>query len=230
MNINLKLQLPLKSSSDPLVKKVIKTSSQLFLAPLYALESDVVTSFNELHDKHLPSLRMFLFNNSLTVFRLTKFLDSKNVMSKEDIFLLRRDLVICMTTHDLSKTVSKDLASQLSRSKRLGDFSVSTSTKGDSGVILRLMTDSKGCIDEIKDLIKDLELSSMLPATFVKGRYNPKTKESNRLWWHSDLPGNLVDGFASKKYWENGSRYKAGGFNVKGYTTNYSSLSSYFKD
>lgn len=231
MNIDLKIQLPLVSISDPTLKQLLKTSAQLFLSPLYALESDVVSSFKELDDKHLPSLRKHLFNHSLSVYRLTKFIEPSGIMSKEDLFLLRRDLVICLATHDLAKSVANDLGTNLSRSKRLGDFSVATTTKGDSGIILRLLNDSQGCIDELKDLIKDLELSSILPACFVKGRYNPKTKQSNRLWWHTELPFAVTDGYASSKYNSKGSKYKAGSFNIKDYSSDYNStLFSFYRN
>ena len=222
MNIELSLKIPLVNILDSSIKKILKISTQLLLSPFYAVESDILSSFNAVDDKHLPSLRKSLFNHSLSVYRLTKFLELNGMLSSEDLFLLRRDFVICLATHDLSKSVLKDLGTNLSRSKRLGDFSVATTSKGDSGIILRILNDSQNCIDEMKDLIKDLELSSILPATFVKGRYNPRTKQSSRLWWHTELPFNVSDGYASSKFKSNGSKYKAGSFNIKDYKSNYS--------
>ena len=144
--------------------------------------------------------------------------------------MLRRDFVICIVTNEIAKQMNKDLAATLSRSKSLGDFSVSTSTKGDHSVLLQIIKDSNACVEEMKQAISDLEQTSILPTSFVKGRYNPRTVKSSRLWWHSELPVNVVDGYASKKYYINDRGYKSGNFNLDFYSK-YSgmSVSDYYK-
>lgn len=231
MNIDFKLKLPLISIEDPTKKNSINIYSHLMLKPLYALESDVISSFSNLEDKDLPWVRKLLFNSSLTVYRLTKPLEGLSIISKEDLFLLRRDFVICIVTNEIAKQSNKDLAASISRAKTLGDFSVSTSKKGDSAVLLQIIKDSSDCIDEMKDLINDLEQSTILPRSFVKGRYNPRTRVTGRLWWHSELSERVVDGFASKKYYKNNTGYKAGTFNLDYYSkySNYS-LVEYYRE
>lgn len=224
MNIDFKLKLPLINKEDETDKTTLLVSAQLMLNPLYALESDVISPFTNIQDEHFPWIRQLLFNASLRVLRLTKTIEKLPVMSSEDLFLLRRDFVICIVTNDMAKQMNKDLASQISRSKSLGDFSVSTSKRGDSAVLLQIIKDSSDCMEEMQLTINDLEQSMVLPSSFVKGRYNPKTHKPARLWWHSELPGTIVDGFASKKYYRYGVGYKAGSFNLDHYSK-YSHIS-----
>lgn len=217
MNINLKLKLPLVSSTNPVDKKIILVSAQLLLNPIYALEEDVITPFTTLKEEQLPWVRKLLFDSSITVYRETKVIEKLGLMSKGELFSLRRDYVICMVTNQMAKQLYKDALNTISRSKSLGDFSVSTSTKADSTAISKIISDSNTCIDDMKKLIEDIEASSLLPATFVKGRSNVSTRKSARLWWHSDLPFDLVDAYASKRYWFNGNGYKASTFNMDEY-------------
>jgi len=217
MNIDFKLKLPI-INEETSESNFLTVSAQLMLKPLYALESDVISPFEDLDENSFPWIRKLLFNASLTVYRLTNFLEGTTIISEQDLFLLRRDFVICIVTNEMSKQLNKDLAASLSRSKTLGDFSVSTSKKGDSSVLLQLIKDSSDCIAEMKQTIEDLQQSSIIPATFVKGQYNPKTKLIGRLWWHTELPVDIKDGFASKKYHYNGDSYKAGTFNIREYS------------
>ena len=225
MNIDFKLKLPLIKIEEPTEKLTLLVYAQVLLQPLYALESDVISPFTDLKDSHFPWIRKLLFNNSLTVYRLTHFLEKTKLISTEDLFLLRRDFVICLVTNDMAKQMNKDLASQISRAKSLGDFSVSTSKKGDSSVLLQILSDSSNCISEMKSLIIDLEQSTVVPVSFVKGRYNPRTQKKGRLWWHSGLPERIKDGYGNEKYYLNGIGYKAGSFNLDTYSK-YSNLSS----
>lgn len=229
MNIDFKLKLPLVNKEDASITTTLLISTQLLLSPLYALESDVISPFTNIEDDQFPWIRKLLFNSSLTVYRLTKSLENISVISKEDLFLLRRDFVICMVTNDIAKQMNKDLAASISRSKSLGDFSVSVSNKGDNTVLLQIIRDSSACIEEMKQTINDIEQSTILPKSFVKGRYNPRSSQSNRLWWHTELPTTLVDGYASKKYFINDRGYKAGSFNTDSYKKYASmSLSDYY--
>lgn len=217
MNIDFKLKLPLVNKENREDKTTLLVSSHLFLTPFYALESDVITPFSNVEEDHLPWIRKLIFNSSLTVYRLTKSLEKTSIINSEDLFLLRRDFVICMVTNEMAKQFNKDLAASASRSKSLGDFSVSVSTKGDSSVILQILRDSTSCIAEMKSLIEELTQSLIIPKSFVKGRYNAKTQISGRLWWHDQLGTSLIDGYGSSKYLYNGEKYKAGSFNTDKY-------------
>lgn len=218
MNINLKIKLPLVSETNPTDKKTLLVTTQLFLTPFYAVEEDVIGPFTSLKDEQLPWVRKLLFNASLTGLRLTRTIEKLNLLSSVDLFSLRRDLVICMVTNEMAKQLYKDSLNSISRAKTLGDFSVSTSTKGDSLALGKILSDSSNCVDEIKELISNIEQSGILPSTFVKGQYNPKTRHSARLWWNTDLPIKLVDGYANKKYWYNGNGYKTSDFNLDAYS------------
>lgn len=224
MNIDFKLKLPLVNKEDNNDTITLTVSSQLLLSPLYALEEDVISPFSNIEDSKFPWIRKLLFNASITVYRLTKFLEKISIISQEDLFLLRRDFVICIVTNEIAKQMNKDFAASSSRSKSLGDFSVSVANKGDNTILLQIIRDSSNCIEEMKHTINGLEQTSVLPKSFIKGRYNPKTSKSNRLWWHSELGTNLIDGYASKKYYLNDKGYKAGGFNLD-YYSKYSRMS-----
>ena len=215
MNVDLKIKIPLINSEGD--KQVVLLNTQLFLTPFYCIEADVLSPFSSLKNEQLPWVRQLIFNASLTVYRLTKLIEKLNILPIDDLYLIRRDFTICLVTNDMAKQLNKDAVNQQSRSKSLGDFSVSTTVKGDTTALSKIFSDSNQCIGEMKNLIADLELSRVLPATFVKGRYNPNTVESNRLWWNSDLPLTAVDGFASKKFRFNGSKYKAGTLNLDHY-------------
>lgn len=218
MNVNLKFKLPLVSTTNPLEKKLVLVTTQLLLNPIYALEEDVITPFTTLKEDQLPWVRKLLFDSSITVFRLTKTVEKLNIMSREDLFSLRRDFVICMVTNEMAKQLYKDALSSISRSKSLGDFSVSTATKNDSVAISRIISDSSTCVSDMKSLVEAMELSGITPSTFTKGSSNPSTRKSARLWWHSDLPYKVTDGYASNRYWYNNNGYKASTFNLDAYS------------
>lgn len=211
MNINLKLKLPIINNTT-LESRYLVIESTLLLNPLYALEEDILSPFDNIQDKDIPWIRKVLFNSSLTVLRLTKRLETLGLMSKDDLVLLRRDFTICLATNEVAKQVNKNNVSSASRSKTLGDFSVSTTNKSDSTFLLKIAADTDLCIAEMKKLIEDIIQSGMLPSTFVKGSLNVSTRASGRLWWLSELP-RIDDGYASQKYLFNGDLYKAASFN-----------------
>lgn len=220
MNINLKLSIPIVD--DLGVEKNIKIDSSLFLTPFYAVEEDIVPSFPNLDEKDLPILRKVIFNASLTVNRLTEKVEKLKLLTPKALFALRRDYVICLSTNEIAKRVNADLVKAKSKSKTLGDFTVSTSQTNDTTIVSKIFSDSKQCIYEIEKLIDEAEQDLILPVDFVKGRYNTSNIQANdRLWWLKDLDdgSRVVDGYASNKYWYNGNRYKSA-------TMNRSSLAS----
>lgn len=230
MNINLKLKLPIVSNTNPLDAKLLLVSTHILLNPLYALEEDIITPFTDIEDSMLPYIRQALFNASITTFRLTSTIDSLQLLSPDELFSLRRDLTICIATNEVAKQLSKDLVASISRSKTLGDFSVSTSKKGDGSIIRQILEDSLNCVAEIKALIESIEQKQILPSTFVKGRLNASSRTSSRLWWTSEIPLKIVDGYASKKFYYNGHMYKASTFNLDSYLRySGSNLADYYR-
>lgn len=210
MNVNLKIKLPLVSIDNPLDKKIYSIDSYLLLNPFYALEEDVLNPFTEIEQKDISWVRKVLFNSSITVYRLTKILEDLNYLNPEELALLRRDFTICLSVNEVGKQLYKDISAQISRSKTLGDFSVSTTKRNDLGLINKALSDSNNCIEEMKKLIEDIKESNITPSSFVKGKTNERTLSSDRLWWLADLDDKVVDGFASRKYLYKGRKYKAG--------------------
>lgn len=216
MNINLKLMIPIVNSDGD--EKSIKIDSSLFLTPFYAVEEDVVPLFPDFKEENLGILRNMLFNASLTVNRLTEKVDTLNLLSKKELFSLRRDYVICMVTNEMAKRLNSDNVKSQSKSKTLGDFTVSVSETSDSTVLSRIFADSRQCIRELEKLLDAIEYDRILPVDFVKGRYNINNVQANdRLWWLKDLDNGraVIDGYASNKFWYNGNRYKSASMNRK---------------
>lgn len=217
MNINLKLKLPLVNATDPTDKKVLNLDTQLMLTPFYVLEGEVITPFTDIKEDQLPWVRQLIFTNSLRAYRETKKIADLKFLPEDEIFLLRHDYTLCLTTLEVAKQTDKDLAQNLSRSKALGDFSVSTSKKGDNTVISKLLEDASNCVATMQEEIKSIIEASIVPREICKGKYNSNTRKPQRLWWTSELPLSIVDGYADKKYFYNGKGYKASTFNLDGY-------------
>ena len=212
MNVNLKLKLPAINNTTQEQRSLL-VEAALLLNPLYALEEDILGPFDTVKEEDLPWIRKVLFNASLTVYRLTKRLEELKFIKPDDLILLRRDFTICLATNEIAKQMNKNNIASMSRAKTLGDFSVSTTNKGDPTFLLKIAADTDLCIEEMKRLIDDIIQSNILPSTFVKGSLNPSTRESGRLWWLSELPIKIYDGYASEKYLFNGNLYKAASFN-----------------
>ena len=212
MNVNLKLKLPIINNSTQEERSLVVESS-LLLNPLYALEEDILGPFDEVKEEDLPWIRKVLFNSSLTVYRLTKKLEELKLIKSDDLILLRRDFTICLASNEIAKQMNKNNIASMSRAKSLGDFSVSTTNKNDPTFLLKIASDTALCIEEMKKLINDILQSNILPSVFVKGSMNPSTRESGRLWWLSELPIKIYDGYASQKYLFNGNLYKAASYN-----------------
>lgn len=214
MNINLKLGIPIINESGD--SSYVKVESSLMLSPFYATEEDIVPTFPNIKEEDLPHLRKLLFNASITVDRLTNKISTLKLLSDFQLFSLKRDYVICLTTNEFAKRSNVDAVKAKSQSKSLGDFSVSVSQTSDLTVISKIFSDSKDCIESIEALIQETEDAHVLPSEFVKGRYNPNNKHNyGRLWWLTDLDSGtrVTDGYASHKYLYNGNLYKSATLN-----------------
>ena len=212
MNVSLRLKLPVINNTTQEPRSLL-VEATLLLNPLYALEEDILNPFDDIEEKEFPWIRKVLFNSSLTVYRLTKKLEEFKFIKEDDLILLRRDFTICLATNEIAKQMNKNNIASASRAKTLGDFSVATTNKNDPAFLLKIVSDSDACISEMKRLIEEITQSNILPSTFVKGALNPSTREYGRLWWLSDLPVKVYDGYASEKYLFNGNLYKAASFN-----------------
>lgn len=217
MNIHLSLDLPLINSKGDI--KNYKTSGDLFLTPYYAIEEDVLPLFDlDVSSDKLPVIRSLLFNNSIKVYNLTTRLETIKLFSDKELFMLRRDYTICLTTNDLAKKYLAEASKEVNKKKSLGDFSVSIGVKNDvAGLYKKVFEDSSSCIADIMAMIAEAEADLIMPSLFVSGQYNPNNIQANdRLWWLKDLTrDNIVDGYASNKFWYNGNAYKSGTLNIK---------------
>lgn len=228
MNINLKLTVPVINEDG--LEKELKIDSNLFLTPYYATEEDIIPTFPMFLEGDLPVLRKIIFNASLTVNRLTDKIEQWGLLKEKELFALRRDYVICLATNELVKRLNSENVKAKSQSKTLGDFTVSTSQTNDTTVISKIFTDSSKCVKDIEKLLEEAEQDRILPVDFVKGRYNAANIQANdRLWWLKDLDGGsrVIDGYASNKFWYNGSQYKTATLNRKTNTEGMSLLDYY---
>ena len=228
MNINLKLTVPVINEDG--LEKELKIDSNLFLTPYYATEEDIIPTFPMFLEEDLPVLRKIIFNASLTVNRLTDKIEQWGLLKEKELFALRRDYVICLATNEFAKRLNSENVKAKSQSKTLGDFTVSTSQTNDTTVLSKIFTDSSKCVMDIEKLLKEAEQDRILPVDFVKGRYNAANIQANdRLWWLKDLDGGsrVIDGYASNKFWYNGSQYKTATLNRKTNTEGMSLLDYY---
>lgn len=211
MNVELNLTIPLLNNLTN-----IKVTTQLLLHPFYCTEEDVVNPFEEFEDNKSVFVRQIIFNNSIKVLTETKKLEMFNILAEEDLFALRREYTICLSTYEMTKKMKIDYIGTISRSKKLGDFEVATSKKTEGAVLDRLLADTKDCVQYFINFIKELESEKILPQYFAKASKNiTSTYTGSRLWWLSGMTPNLTDAFASSKVLYNSKQYKVGNFNVR---------------
>lgn len=212
MNVELNLTIPLLNNLTN-----IKVTTQLLLYPFYCTEEDVANPFEEFEDNKSVFVRQIIFNNSIKVLTETKKLEMFNILAEEDLFALRREYTICLSTYEMTKKMKIDYIGTISRSKKLGDFEVSTSKKTEGAVLDRLLADTKDCVQYFINFIKELESEKILPQYFAKASKNiTSTYPGSRLWWLSGMTPNLTDAFASSKVLYNSKQYKVGNFNARG--------------
>ena len=207
MNIDLKLEIPVGTS-------VVKVKLTPLLYPFYCTEYDVIDNSEDL-SVNINSIRKIIHNNSITVLNETKKLEELKILSEEDLFILRRDYTRCLSLYDYIKSSTANYVVSSSRSKNLGNFSVSTSQKMSTDSLKLSLEDNQNCIKKFKELIYELT-DSLLPvaATFEKGSKNLTSHTSNRLWAESDMFPLLNDAYASTKYTFLSKRYKAANYNI----------------
>lgn len=188
-----------------------KVKGQVNLEPFYCIEEDVINPFDEFTETKSVFVRQIIHNCSITVLNKTRRLEQAKILSEEELFAIRRDYTICLATCDLTKKLRVDAPGMVSRSKALGDFSVSVNRTTSQTSLAKIYMDTQNCIKEAEQLIKDLESEKLVPALFVKGIKNPYNQQAiGRLWWLSEMHPKLVDGYASQRIRIGNFSYKAG--------------------
>ena len=204
MNINIDFKIPIKDKNTQLKFKV-----DLLLTPFYVTESEVLSTYlDEWNNKQVESARNIIFKNSLEADRLVgrKFTHQP----KEEVFMLKRQLVLCMSVRDFGNRFNSDYISSLSRTKTLAEFTVSTSSNNNPQFVINTIDEAKQCVDDIKEAIS--LLGAGLISTFVKGSLNNQNNNGvYRLWHHFNLPAISQQTTASVKRPFNGRYYKNGG-------------------
>ena len=214
MNIDLNIKFNTIGNLTTPVRQ-ISTTASLMLYPMFCIESDVVDPYHpdaiQATESNLQFIRQIIFNSSITVLNETRTLEKLKIISDTSLFALRRDYTICLAQHAFTIQVHQDLVTSSTRSKRLGDFSVSTSKNSDPEFITKLISSSTLCIKEMKALIKAILSERLLPEWFIKGSSNIQSNgPSTSLWWPKEMFPYTKDAYGSwKQPWIDGMYKKA---------------------
>lgn len=184
MNINISLDIPgIKDIDGDTVN--VSISENISLNPFYASIHDIELYFGEdvkFTDSFIDKLGEIIFNKSIYI---DSFLRNKTLcLSDEDIYIIKRDYVICASVYEASKHIYINTAKSTSVKKQLGDFLVERSVTNDLSKINSIGDDAKSCMDDIIDELKSL--TNIIAESFVKGSIFGKNRRSDRLWHHPD--------------------------------------------
>lgn len=186
----------------------VSLSENILLDPFYASIHDIEMYFGEevkFSDNFISKLGEIIFNKSLYI---DSFLKRKNLnLSQEDLYIIKRDYVICATVYEAAKHIYIGVAKSTSIKKQLGDFMVERSINNDLGNINSIGQDAKSCMDDIIDELNSL--TDILASSFVKGSALPSSKRADRLWHHPEYESRVPIG-ADKLLESNGRYYKTG--------------------
>lgn len=184
-------------------------SSNIFLNPFYASIKDIELYFDEsikFSESFKDKVSEIIFNKSIFI---DSFLRQKriNSIAKEDLYMIKRDYVICSTVYESSRHIYINTAKSTRVRKELGDFMVERSVSSDLDFIKSIMSDSEKCSKSILDELNSMAMD--IATSFVKGSANISNRSSHRLWHY---PSNISSvPIASNKIQEyDGRLYKSG--------------------
>lgn len=220
MNKKYILKVPIKTvTSDNGVSKVDSSKKvdiviNTMLTPMYTTESELLTLFvdEEDYDKYYLKAREIAFTSSI---RAHEYVNSKVRflnLPPQQLILLFRELSQCFGVNGLANFFFKGFGESVSRSKTLGEFSVSTTVKNNTYALRDIINSSRDCIKDAKKALDELKhLGTSYGVAVNKGACNIGSKFSYRLWFHNNLPERSTEIYASEKYGHyNGNRYKDG--------------------
>lgn len=208
MNKKYVITLPLKGRDKPLSLTV-----HTMLTPLYITEAELLTLFEKEGDtKSLHKAREIAFASGLRAEEYLRLKFRSMNIWPEHLQLLTIELAKCFAINAMANYFYRDFSESLTRSKTLGEFSVSTTTRHSPQAIKHLLDESKACIDEAKQAAEDYRHMAGLGLglSVVKGLDNIKNKYSWRTWFHNNLPARSEDIYASEKRGYNENMYKGG--------------------
>lgn len=184
------------------------------LTPMYTTESELLALFvdEEEYDKYYLKAREIAFTSSIRAEEYLKGKLTSGTIPEETLLLLRRELSQCFGVNGLANFFFKGYRESVSRSKTLGEFSVSTTVKNNTYALRDIINSSKDCIKDAKRSVEEFKhLAASMGASFNKGACNLGSRFSYRLWFHNNLPERSTQIYASEKYGHyNGNRYKDG--------------------
>lgn len=220
MNKKYLLKIPIKTlvvenDKEKIDKsKVANVVINTMLTPMYTTESELLSLFvdEDEYDKYYLKAREIAFTSSIRAEEYLKGRLRSGTIPEETLLLLRRELSQCFGVNGLANFFFKGFGESVSRSKTLGEFSVSTTVKNNTYALRDIIDSSKDCIKDAKKSVDELKhLAASMGASFNKGACNIGNRFSYRLWFHNNLPERSTQIYASEKYGHyNGNIYKDG--------------------
>lgn len=214
MNKKYLLKIPVKDlAGEEVVKdKVLNLSINTLLTPMYVTEGQLLSMFVEDEDRYYLKAREIAFTSSLRARDYLEYkLQSLNLPEGYTESLVR-ELAQCFGVNGLATALFKTFGESVSRSKTLGEFSVSTSIKHSTHALRDIMNSSRDCVDEAKKAVDELKhLAASYGRATSKASCHPSSRFSYRLWFHNNLPERSDQIYASEKYRHyDGNIYKDG--------------------
>ena len=173
----------LDSEQNPLSIEPVVVN--LLLTPFYATESDISSAYLIDGSSYVENIRKIILNGSISIDNLIDMLGLKLNLSDKQLFIMKRDYVICYGIYELGKQINLDYLKSHNKSKFLGDVKVSLEIQNDPTFLTMTLEDAKHCLDSITKLLNDMASSDAMMDTFVKGELNPNNKFSWREWYNS---------------------------------------------
>lgn len=177
-----------------------------FYASIHDIEIAVPFGTAKFEGESLQRVSELIFNKSIWI---DTYLKRKDIqLSPEEMFMLKRDFVICAVLAQLGSLLYGTLLKGQSVKKVLGDFEVARTSSFEPSAALRFANDAKECYEDILKAIDDM--SRLMAENFVLGRWNCANKRSDRLWHHPKFLSRMPIG--ANKYLESDGRYYKTGF------------------
>ncbi len=184
MNENIKIEFQnVLAGDDPVNLTTIYAN--VLLTPFYATEEDVSSPLLLEPTAYVESIRRIIHTGSISIDNLIEMLRLNINLTDKQLFILKRDYVICYGIYELGKQINLDYLKSQNKSKFLGDVKVSLEIQNDSKFLTMTLEDAKNCLDAITSILRDMSTSDSMMSTFVKGECNPNNKASWREWWTS---------------------------------------------
>lgn len=210
--MNIRIEVGLAGLTDPDGNPVVVGNTgvfDMFLSPFYAMEQDVMGVFGDEMDRYFDQIRSMIFENSIKAdLLLNAGAIANSGMSAQEVFLLKRQYVICKTVYSFGKIFHRDYMRSVKKSKFLADVKVSLEIERDPGMLARLFNDARECWEEIEALFDLAGGHGFM--TFVKGRSNACNRTSSREWWPTDGRGGPRVPIAASKASNFCRKYKIG--------------------